>query len=224
VTLVLAACSPSGAPPAAEKTAAAGGEAGALGSRRATEWGDPIIQGMCRSSNLISTPLQRPLNKDGTPSTAIDGSLNDEEYAKTQANLAARDKRYEDEIKSNKMGMATGPRASHHNEAARLTSLLYEPANGRFPELTERRQGAGVEDEQLVGAPRYSRSPPTSTPGIAASHVACRRRCSPSNYNTAVEIMQTPATSSCVCEMVHETRVIPIDGPAGARSAIKQWW
>ena len=49
--------------------------------------------------NLISTPFQRD------PKYGDRLYLSDEEYAKTEQALAARDKRYEDEIKSNKMGM-----------------------------------------------------------------------------------------------------------------------
>ena len=36
------------------------------------------------------------------------------------------------------MGMGHWAEASHSDDAARLTSLLVEPTNGRFPELTER--------------------------------------------------------------------------------------
>ena len=103
-----------------------------------TAWGDPDIQGMWPIINLISTPFQRPLDRDGKPIYGDRLYLTDEEYAKTQEQLAARDKRYEDEIKGNKMGMGHWAEASHNNPAARLTSLLREPADGRFPELTER--------------------------------------------------------------------------------------
>jgi hypothetical protein len=221
VAFALAACSPSSAPPAAEKTAAAGSEAGAWQQPR-TEWGDPDIQGMWPIINLISTPFQRPLNKDGTPVYGDRRYLNDEEYAKTQASLAARDKRYEDEIKSNKMGMGHWAEASHHNEAARLTSLLYEPANGRFPELTERGKELASKMSSSWSGKAFEK--PTDfdtwdrciTRGLPPSMF-------PFNYNNGIEIMQTPGYVVVRLEMIHETRVIPVDGRPALDPAIKQW-
>jgi hypothetical protein len=221
VALALAACSPSGAPPAAEKTAAASGEAGAWQQPR-TEWGDPDLQGMWPIINLISTPFQRPLNKDGTPMYGDRRYLNDEEYTKTQANLAARDKRYEDEIKSNKMGMGHWAEASHHNEAARLTSLLYEPANGRFPELTERgkelasKMSSSWSGKVFDKATDFDTWDRCITRGLPPSMF-------PFNYNNGIEIMQTPGYVIVRLEMVHETRVIPVDGRPALDPAIKQW-
>ena len=103
-----------------------------------TAWGDPDLQGMWPIINLISTPFQRPVDQQGNPVYGDRAELTDEEYAATQQRLAARDERYEEEIKSNKMGMGHWAEASHNNDAARLTSLLVEPKNGRFPELTAR--------------------------------------------------------------------------------------
>ena len=41
------------------------------------------------------------------------------------------------------MGMGHWAEASHNNDAARLTSLLVDPPNGRFPELTARGKELG---------------------------------------------------------------------------------
>jgi len=102
-----------------------------------TAWGDPDLQGMWPIINLISTPFQRPVDQQGNPIYGDREELTDEEYAATQQRLQARDDRYQDEIKSNKMGMGHWAEASHGGDAARLTSLLVEPKNGRFPELTD---------------------------------------------------------------------------------------
>ena len=95
--------------------------------------GDPDLQGMWPIINLISTPFQRPLDEQGKPIYGDREELTDEEYAATQQRLAARDPRYEEEIKTNKMGMGHWAKASHNNDAARLTSLVVEPKDGRFP-------------------------------------------------------------------------------------------
>jgi hypothetical protein len=219
--LTLAACSPSGAPPAVEQTAASSGAAGAWQHPR-TEWGDPDLQGMWPIINLISTPFQRPVDKDGNAVFGDRRYLNDEEYAKVEERLAARDKRYEEEIKSNKMGMGHWAEASHHNEAARLTSLVYEPANGRFPALTERGKELAANMSSSWTGKVFE------TPTDFDTWDRCITRGLPSsmfpfNYNNGIEITQAPGYVVVRLEMIHEARVIPVDGRPPLDSAIEQW-
>jgi hypothetical protein len=219
--LTLAACSQPGAPPAGEQTAAGNGAAGAWQQPR-TEWGDPDLQGMWPIINLISTPFQRPVNRDGSPIYGDRRYLNDEEYAKVEERLEARDKRYEEEIKSNKMGMGHWAEASHHNEAARLTSLIYEPANGRFPELTERGKELAANMSSSWTGKAFDK--PTDfdtwdrciTRGLPPSMF-------PFNYNNGIQIMQAPGYVIVRLEMIHEARVIPVDGRPPLDPAIEQW-
>src|SRR3954447_15645862 len=99
-TVALASCgqSPSTTAPAPGAAGSPAAKGGAW-KQPTTAWGDPDIQGMWPIINLISTPFQRPLNTDGTPKYGDRLYLTDEEYANTEQALAARDKRYEDEIK-----------------------------------------------------------------------------------------------------------------------------
>ena len=205
---------------------------GAAWKQPVTAWGDPDIQGMWPIINLISTPFQRPLNPDGSPKYGDRLYLTDDEYAQTEKQLAARDQRYQDEIKSNKMGMGHWAEASHHNEAARLTSLLREPANGRFPELTERGKelaskmssswtGKTVE---LNGKQFTIYDKPTDfdtwdrciTRGLPPSMF-------PFNYNNGIQIIQAPGYVVIRLEMIHEARIVPVDGRASLDPAVKQW-
>jgi hypothetical protein len=216
--LALTACSQS-SPPAAETAAgdqAAANTADGAWQPPRTEWGDPDLQGMWPIINLISTPFQRD------PKYADRRYLTDEEYAATQERLDARDKRYEEEIKNNKMGMGHWAEASHHNEAARLTSLLVEPANGRFPELTER-------GKELAGKMSSSwSSGPFDEPTDFDTWDRCITRglppsMFPFNYNNGIEIHQAPGYVIVRLEMIHEARVIPVDGRPALDSSIKQW-
>ena len=213
--LVLAACSQSGSPPAEQQTAASSGQTGAWQHPR-TEWGDPDLQGMWPIINLISTPFQRD------PKYGTRRYLTDEEYAATEQRLEAREKRYEEEIKSNKMGMGHWAEASHHNEAARLTSLIYEPEDGRFPELTERGKELAAKMSSSWSGKAFDK--PTDfdtwdrciTRGLPSSMF-------PFNYNNGIEIMQAPGYVIVRLEMIHETRVIPVDGRPALDPAVKQW-
>jgi hypothetical protein len=45
----------------------------------------------------------------------------------------------------------------------------------------------------------------------------------PAGYNNAYEIIQTPGYVVIVFEMIHETRIIPIDGRPKLGANIKQW-
>ena len=181
-----------------------------------TAWGDPDIQGMWPIINLISTPFQRA-EKYGDRLY-----LSDEEYAQTEKQLAARDQRYQEEIKSNKMGMGHWAEASHHNEAARLTSLMREPANGRFPELTDNGKELASKMSSSWTGKQFDK--PTDfdtwdrciTRGLPPSMF-------PFNYNNGIEIHQAPGYVVIRLEMIHEARIVPVDGRQGLDPGIKQW-
>jgi hypothetical protein len=213
--LALAACSestPTGGDGGSEAAAAADGS----WRHPRTAWGDPDLQGMWPIINLISTPFQRD------PKYGDRELLTDEEYAATQQRLEARDQRYQEEIKSNKMGMGHWAEASHNNDAARMTSLLVEPKDGRFPELTERGKELASKMSSSWSGTQFDK--PTDfdtwdrciTRGLPPSMF-------PFNYNNGIEIMQAPGYVIVRLEMIHEARVIPVDGRAQLDPAIKQW-
>ena len=195
---------------------------GAAWKQPMTAWGDPDLQGMWPIINLISTPFQRPIDAQGKPIYGERRELTDEEYAKTEAALAARNTRYEEEIKGNKMGMGHWAESSHHNEAARLTSLMFDPPDGRFPELTERGKALAPAMGSSWGRTAFDK--PTDfdswdrciTRGLPPSMF-------PFNYNNGIEIHQAPGYVIIRLEMVHEARVVPVDGRQALDPAIKQW-
>src|SRR5580698_7162561 len=86
-----------------------------------TSWGEPDLQGIWPLNHLIATPFQRP-EKYGDRRF-----LTDEEFAAAQKAAQARNKRFES---------GAIPQADSGTQVLRLTSLLSEPANGRFPALT----------------------------------------------------------------------------------------
>src|SRR5215468_12689120 len=85
-----------------------------------TPWGEPDLQGIWPLNHLISTPFQRQ-EKYGDRRL-----LTDEEFAAAQKSADARNKRFES---------GAIPQADSGTQVMRLTSLMSEPANGRFPEL-----------------------------------------------------------------------------------------
>ena len=103
-----------------------------------------------------------------------------------------------------------------------LTSLLVEPKNGRFPELTERGKELASKMKSSWSSTAFDK--PTDfdtwdrciTRGLPPSMF-------PFNYNNGIEIIQAPGYVVVRLEMVHEARVIPVDGRAQLDPAIKQW-
>src|SRR5215813_13600282 len=85
-----------------------------------TSWGEPDLRGIWPLNHLISTPFQRP-EKFGDRRF-----LTDEEFKAAQSSAEARNKRFES---------GAIPQADS-GQATRLTSLISDPPNGRFPGLT----------------------------------------------------------------------------------------
>lgn len=178
-----------------------------------TEWGDPDLRGMWPVVHLIGVPFQRPEQYGDRR------FMSDEELAEARQRVAARNERYDEEIKNNKMGMGHW---AEETEVLSLTSLIVDPPNGRFPELTD----LGKERAKLFSSSWSTNvyEKPTDfntwdrciTRGLPSSMM-------PFQYNNGIEIHQAPGYVVIRLEMIHEARVVPIDGRPALDSAIKQW-
>jgi hypothetical protein len=178
-----------------------------------TPWGDPDLTGMWPIDKLNGTPLQRP------ESFGERATLTDEEFAERVKRLAGLNARYDDEIKNHKMGIGHWAEMGQPN---RLASLIVEPANGRLPALT-----AEGERESATMTSSWSNIPFDSvadfnpldrciTRGLPASMF-------PFMYNSGIEIMQAPGYVVIRLELIHETRIVPLDGRPQLDPAIRQW-
>ena len=195
-----------------DPAAGAAGGAGGYAAPR-TPWGDPDLQGMWPIDKLNGTPVQRP------PELGDRRYLTDEEYAARVERLRGLNARYDEEIASNKMGIGHWAEMGQPN---RLTSLIVEPTNGRLPALT-------AEGERLSATMTSSWS---NIPFDKVSDFNALDRCItrgmpasmfPFMYNSGIEIMQAPGYVVIRLELVHETRVVPVDGRAPLAPEIVQW-
>jgi hypothetical protein len=174
-----------------------------------TSWGEPDIQGMWPLNHLISVPLQR------NPQYGDRLFMNDEEFATAEANVAARDERFQG---------GPIPVADAAGQAMRQTSLIVDPPDGRFPALTEY-------GEQLRQQMRSSYDPEQTvfdTIGDFSAWDRCITRgmpvsMMPRNYNNGVRIFQSPGYVTILLEMAHEARIIPTNGMPPLEGEIKQW-
>ena len=173
-----------------------------------TPWGDPDLTGTWPLEFLTTRP-ERPENLGDK------AYWTDEEYAKLLAGGPGFGGSYEAEDKADTIG------SGHWTEAGlplKQTSLILEPANGRYPALTEegkrRRETMRSSWTQQVfdkitdfnALDRcLSRGLPTSM--------------TPFPYNNGLRIFQSPGYVVIQLEIVHETRIIPLGGPKGSISA-----
>ena len=178
-----------------------------------TDWGDPDLRGTWPLDSVGRTPTERP------PSLGAKAWLTDEEYAAAlaEAEQAARAYARED---------AEGNIGSGHwfewGRPLRQTSLIMQPANGRIPPLTaegERRSAAmrsswNVEVFENIGD--FNSLDRCISRGMPATMT-------PFPYNNGVRIFQSPGYVAIQLEIVHETRIIPLDGRPGLPARMRNW-
>jgi hypothetical protein len=204
VAVVLFLAQPAGAQapaaPAKPKSAAA-----AKWTPIRTPWGHPDLQGEWTSESARGIPRERP------EQFAARAELTDQE-------LAEREARDAQTIKNAvaATGAQTGGRDGfwRGSQTFRQTSLIVEPADGRMPPLTpEAQQRALPRDQGSFG------NGPFDGPESFTLYDRCITRgivggVLPVPYGNGNRILQTPDAFVITYEMIHDTRVIPLDGRA----------
>jgi hypothetical protein len=177
-----------------------------------TPWGDSDLQGMW--TNATATPLERP--------KALEGK-----QVLTDGEVAERDRQVALENSTDNAPVAGNP-GSHNEfwrERGRLgkrTSLLVDPPDGKLPPLTPEGQQA---QSQLAAARKTS---PADGPESRSLFERCITRGLPGAmmgnfYNHNYHILQTPGYVVISVEMIHDVRIIPLDGRPHLGQQIRQW-
>lgn len=185
-----------------------------------TPWGDPDLAGMWPGN--MGVPMQRP-EALGTRTT-----LTDAEFAQKQAQAqkqAAADS--QSTAASDSVGIGPPSYWVERGTPTRQTSLIIDPPDGRLPPLTP-------EEQQLRKTARGGKGFPGAWRGQADSpedlniYYRCITRgvlgsIIPVIYNNGNEILQAPGYVIMRNEMIHETRVIPLDGRPHLNSKIREY-
>jgi hypothetical protein len=184
-----------------------------------TAAGQPDLQGIWNFST--PTPLERPAKLAGK------SFYSDEELAAlltevaplTTGAAADRDTRPGIGTKAD-VELAYNEFWSERGRPTKRTSLVIEPEDGRLPQLTP---AALARQAARAG----TRDRPAEGPEDRSSWERCISRGEipriPGTYNNNVQIIQTADTVVLHYEMIHETRIIPLDGRPHARPTIRQW-
>jgi len=184
-----------------------------------TSWGDPLIQGYWTNSTTV--PLQRP-QALGTQEfyepeevAEILRQRLDTEYANTERGTAA-DVHYQfDDYSMNKtLDTIT---------ANMRTSIIFDPPNGRLPEPTSDalarldEYNAWREEHQWDSAKTRGLSERCLIWGQEGPPML------PLGYNSTYQFMQTEDYVILQLEMIHDVRIIPLDGGDPSENSLPQW-
>src|SRR5215207_8816002 len=115
----------------------------------------------------------------------------------------------------------TGPApefADHgHKVSERRRSMVVDPPDGRIPLLKWAEDKRDYDLEHIPDAPEHE------TPWVRCITRGHPAGMFPAGYNNAYQIIQTPGFVVLAAEMIHETRIIPIDGRPPLNERIRQW-
>jgi hypothetical protein len=104
-----------------------------------------------------------------------------------------------------------------HKTSARRRSMVVDPPDGRVPVMK------WAEDKRDYDLAHIPDAPEHETPWVRCITRGYPAAFFPAGYNNAYRIIQTPGQVVIMFEMIHETRIIPIDGRPQLGSKIQQW-
>jgi hypothetical protein len=96
-------------------------------------------------------------------------------------------------------------------------SMVVDPPDGRVPVLK------WAEDKRDYDLAHIPDAPEHETPWVRCITRGHPAGMFPAGYNNAYEIIQIPGYVVIVFEMIHETRIIPLDGRPRLGEGIRQW-
>ena len=189
-----------------------------------TPWGDPDIQGLFTTDDELGVPFERP-EQFGQRDT-----LTDEEFAAREAQArrqAAADAEEFVPPRTAGRGDGTGPPAHwlERGRPSRRTSLVIDPPDGRIPYVNDE---ARTRSAAAVNA-RTTGQRPFDGPDALDLYDRCITRglphvIFPTIYNNTSQIVQGPGHVAIRYEMIHDARVIPLDGRPHVSSSIRQYF
>jgi hypothetical protein len=184
------------------------------GDQHKTPWGDPDIQGIW--SNQSPTPLERPDAMAGKTTLTEQEAVEFEQTSLERLlKVMAREVPLSGEL--NEIWLET---AKGRVPPGRNTSLVVDPPDGKIPYTAE-------------GQKRWDALPKIGTPLLAnvPADRTLAERCITTDgllvpnpfYNNYFQIVQAPGHVAILTEMMHEVRVIPLDGRPPVGASVRMW-
>ena len=184
-----------------------------------TSWGHADLQGVWSTATI--TPLERPAELAGKESFTEAEAADYERRTVERTNRDQRASTAEADVARayNDFWWDSGTRVV----PTRRTSLIVDPPDGRIPALTAealKRDAALAEVRKMRG--------PADNPEDRNLWERCITRGVPTAmlpqvYNNNYQIMQVPDHVVILAEMIHDARIIPIDGRPHAPAHVRSW-
>jgi hypothetical protein len=182
--------------------------ASAQSSSPRTPWGDPDIQGNYTNLWEAGTPFERP---DQFAGRRIEDITRDELL---KMRLAIQDRTREEQLAGEIGGTRWIWLDSHNHAKGSMPWFVVDPVDGRIPPVTpeaQKRQAA------RAAARKASGRGPADSYTDRSLYDRCISRGLPGSmmpaiYGNSYRIVQAPGYVAITYEMIHETRVIPLDG------------
>jgi hypothetical protein len=174
-----------------------------------TSWGHPSFEGVWSTDDLRGVPLNRP-----APQAARE-SLTPEEFTKRAAN--------DEGVRDFDVNVGTFLQHESGIRSFGYTSLVVDPPNGQIPELTPAGKALAAKRTRGTYGPGpfdslrdFSLYDRCVTRGVLGSLL-------PVIYGNGLRITQTPNAVAISYEMIHDTRIIPLDGRPRLETGIRQY-
>jgi hypothetical protein len=190
-----------------------------------TPWGDPDIQGIFTTDDELGVPFERPEQFAGRE------EVTDKEFADRQAQAQRQAETDAEETVAPRAGGrggdGTGPPAHwlERGKPSRRTSIVTDPPDGRIPYLNDeaRTRAANAVNARTTG------NRPFDGPTAMDLYDRCITRglphvIFPTIYNNTSQIVQGPGFVAIRYEMIHDARIIPLDGRPQLSSTIRQYF
>jgi hypothetical protein len=194
-----------------------------------TAWGDPDLQGVWPSTHMVGVPFERP-DQFGNRLFLTDAEFKQRQLdAEKQSALDVLDFDIEkppaEIVALGDVGDGTSPPPHwlERGEPSRQSSLVIDPPNGKVPPMTPEGQ-----ERQKLAKTTYIQRTGFARPDELGPYDRCISRgvvgsMLPVVYNNGNEIVQSPGYVAFRNEMIHETRIIPLDGRPPLPSTFKSY-
>ena len=182
-------------------------------------WGDPNLEGTFTSRDMSGIPMTRPAQFGNRATLTTEEFL--ERVNAGPGGLVALAATAGGDSES-RLELSALDSAEVGSRTFSYTSYVIEPENGQIPALTEEGQArlasarGGQANGPFFTTEDFSYYDRCITRGVTGSIL-------PSLYGDAMRIVQSPTEVAISYEMLHDTRIIPLDGRPLADEAVRQY-
>jgi hypothetical protein len=199
----------------------AGGSASANWTAPKTPWGDPDLQGNYTNKYETSTPFEKPKEFEGRRMQDVTAKEMAAAVARRQEDTLARAKFFGGDPEG-KIGNSAEFRDIYEITKGSRPWFVVDPEDGKIPPILPEARA------RIAALPRtgsFGNGPFNShedfslwdrciTRGLPGSML-------PGQYGNSYQIVQAPGFVAIRYEMIHDTRIIPLDGRARAAGAVR---